>query len=182
VRAFAPAALAAASGGPFLVELTAAGSLGSVDAPTISPSQGERGGPLAWEGTRIHVVRKRRPGAEGRITVGRAVGNDVVLPHAIVSKEHAFFLERDGRYGLADNGSRNGTSIGGELLPPGTVYAVADGAEVAFGEAVYLFVLPATLLEPPGPPRGGVFGPGLAFFFYRGVAGAPAHAPPESKH
>ena len=145
VRHLAPAALTAASGGPFLVELSGGTAMGAVDASTVSPEAGH--GRLDWETMRVHVVRRRHPGAKGRITVGRGVENDVVLPHAMVSKEHGFFLERDGRYGLADAGSRNGTSIGGERLTPGTVFAVADGAEIGFAEAAYLLVLPATLVD-----------------------------------
>lgn len=146
MRGLAPAALAAASGGPFLVELAGGATMGGVDASTVSPEAGGAPGRPEWDSARVHVVRHRR-GAPGRITVGRGVGNDVVLPHAMVSKEHAFFVERDGRYGLADLGSRNGTSIGGERLTPGTVFAVADGAEIGFAEAAYLFVGPAALLD-----------------------------------
>lgn len=147
VRDLTPAALATAAGGPFLVELSGAAPMAGVDASTVSPEGGGGSGRLDWETVRVHVVRRRRAGPTGRITVGRGVENDVVLPHAMVSKAHAFFVERDGRYGLADAGSRNGTSIGGERLTPGTVFAVADGAEVGVAEAVYLFVMPATLQD-----------------------------------
>lgn len=54
-----------------------------------------------------------------RITLGRARGNDLVLPHGTISKVHAYFaFLNDGRATLTDAGSRNGTRLNGARLKP----------------------------------------------------------------
>jgi len=51
--------------------------------------------------------------ADGRLTIGRAEDNDVVLPDTGVSKHHAY-IERSGNsYVIVDNGSANGVFVNG---------------------------------------------------------------------
>jgi hypothetical protein len=67
----------------------------------------------------VAIALRKRFGAakdfSDRISVGRALNNDVVLRHERVSKFHAWFEcdEEDGYY-VADAASRNGTSLNGE--------------------------------------------------------------------
>ena len=54
-----------------------------------------------------------------RITLGRSRINDLVLPHATISKVHAYFtVLDDGRATLTDAGSRNGTRLNDARLKP----------------------------------------------------------------
>lgn len=51
--------------------------------------------------------------SEGRLTIGRADDNDVVLPDAGVSKHHAYIESGDKGWVIVDNGSANGVFVNG---------------------------------------------------------------------
>lgn len=89
-----------------------------------------------------------------RHIVGRSRTCQLPLDLASVSALHAE-LAWDGRaWHLRDLGSRNGTFLGGQRIPPGQPVALAPGAEIGFGtpEARYHFV-------EGSPPRLMAFGP-----------------------
>jgi pSer/pThr/pTyr-binding forkhead associated (FHA) protein len=66
------------------------------------------------------------------IMVGRAPNNDIVLNHPSVSKVHAYFVQRDLRWSVHDQGSTNGTFL--DALRVGTAGAVVtEGCQIAFG-------------------------------------------------
>src|SRR5690348_712068 len=48
---------------------------------------------------------------DGRLTIGRDEGNDLVLADPVVSRFHAELTVRDGRAAVRDLGSRNGTRV-----------------------------------------------------------------------
>jgi pSer/pThr/pTyr-binding forkhead associated (FHA) protein len=66
------------------------------------------------------------------VTVGRGETNDVVIPHASVSRAHARLMKRNGTYELMDLNSTNGTFVednriaGSRTLPNGTRVRFGD--------------------------------------------------------
>lgn len=51
----------------------------------------------------------------GTATAGRDPGNTVLLAHPLVSRQHARFSLREGRFEVEDLGSRNGTEVNGRF-------------------------------------------------------------------
>jgi pSer/pThr/pTyr-binding forkhead associated (FHA) protein len=76
------------------------------------------GGP--HEGEAIII---RRP----RLSVGRALDNDLVVDSAEVSRHHARVEYRDGQFWVVDQGSTNGTTVNG--------YTVAE-QQLTFGDRI----------------------------------------------
>lgn len=71
------------------------------------------------------------PLQEGRTTLGRQVGNEVVLSSGKVSKKHCVLVVEDGQVRIEDLGSSNGTFVNGQLikskiLQPGDKVSVGD--------------------------------------------------------
>lgn len=89
----------------------------------------------------VTPLAKRQAFSIERLTIGRSNANDVVLRHASVSKTHAYieYDEHDVFY-LADEGSTNGTQIGGRTLEPGDLEIVAPGEVIRFGEVECVLV------------------------------------------
>lgn len=100
-------------------------------------------------------VEKDREGAwKGRISVGRANNNDLVIRHDTVSKLHAHFhaegADPDGlgapeRFLLADAESSNGTYVNDRRLRPLTPEPINNRDRIAFGGVVGLFLDAASL-------------------------------------
>jgi CheY-like chemotaxis protein len=87
------------------------------------------------------AVRGRINGAVDTISVGRALGVDVLIDHATISKHHASFLRAAGGLEVNDAGSRNGTWLSGRLLKPnGRPSPVASGDTIRFGELEFTFL------------------------------------------
>jgi len=101
-------------------------------APSQRPSRSHRGGRSAARSgrdrprSRGSIDRWRRPLDDGapyrsgpreytlfkdEVTVGRGEDNDVVIPHASVSRAHARLMKRNGAYELMDLNSTNGTFV-----------------------------------------------------------------------
>jgi hypothetical protein len=57
---------------------------------------------------------------------GRAPANTVHLPDSYASSRHALLTLRTGRWWLEDRGSRNGTTLNGQLLAGPTVVSAGD--------------------------------------------------------
>ena len=68
------------------------------------------------------------------ITFGRSAESDVVLDDDAVSRRHAV-LRLGGQPSIEDLGSRNGTSVGGRRIAPGTRVPVGLGAILEIGAA-----------------------------------------------
>lgn len=78
-----------------------------------------------------------------RVTLGRAIDNDIVLPSSAVSACHALLLrDQQGGWSIADNDSFNGTFVNGApvigLMPltSGDVIALAGASAVFIGDSV----------------------------------------------
>ncbi len=65
------------------------------------------------------------------ITIGRAPGNDLTLPHPSVSGRHAQITkQQDGRFMVQDMGSTNGTYVNGVRIAPSAVAGPGDRVTV----------------------------------------------------
>jgi pSer/pThr/pTyr-binding forkhead associated (FHA) protein len=64
---------------------------------------------------------------EGDLTIGRRRGNDIELPFADVSEQHARLTRDDRGWLLMDLGSANGTSLNGRRLTPFVAQALSVG-------------------------------------------------------
>jgi len=86
-------------------------------------------------------------GIETPVTIGRSRRCDVRVDNDSVSKVHGSVVYDQGRsaYMLVDENSRNGTRVNGQSLSPGVPTPVYAGAQVAFGDAVFVFIDPPTL-------------------------------------
>jgi tetratricopeptide (TPR) repeat protein len=107
----------------------------------------------------VLAVRKVATAVPSAVTLGRASTNDVVVRDGCVSKVHCFFRWIDGRWELADAGSRNGTWIGGRRLDgKGEPAPVRSGDVLSFGRAAFFFLDAAGLWDrlrnkTPAQPR-----------------------------
>lgn len=70
------------------------------------------------------------------VSLGRGEDNDVVIPHASVSRAHARLTRRNGAFELRDLNSTNGSFVNGQQVR-GSV-AVANGSEVRFGDISFI--------------------------------------------
>ncbi|MDF2696591.1 MAG: hypothetical protein K0S65_4974 [Labilithrix sp.] len=69
----------------------------------------------------------------GRIVIGRSSGSDVRLPDPSVSLRHASIRAQGAEYAIVDEGSTNGTWVGGVKLGPNTPRLVKSGDLVRVG-------------------------------------------------
>lgn len=89
-----------------------------------------------------------------RTLLGRAAECDVVLPGHLVSRQHAVIERSGATYTIRDLGSRNGTTVNGDLLHgPRTL---RDGDLIALGGVGQIRVVDndATYTRPAPPARG----------------------------
>lgn len=95
---------------------------------------------------------------KGTIFIGRSQENDLVLPVPSVSKRHARFLIKDGRYVLMDLGSTNGTFVNGKQINGPVVVKPNDVISIGEYEIVLLSSAPKPATSeikqktPPPPP------------------------------
>jgi pSer/pThr/pTyr-binding forkhead associated (FHA) protein len=68
-----------------------------------------------------------------RVVIGRGAGCDVRLPDPSVSHRHAVIRITEGKHALVDEGSTNGTFVGGVRLAKGTPRALRSGDLVRVG-------------------------------------------------
>jgi pSer/pThr/pTyr-binding forkhead associated (FHA) protein len=83
------------------------------------------------------------PGVNG---VGRE-NCDVLLPDPTVSRRHARLILEGGTLWVEDEGSTNGTRLGGETVPMGERRAARDGDTLRFGNVTLRLALPPELAE-----------------------------------
>jgi predicted component of type VI protein secretion system len=92
-------------------------------------------GVLVWERPRNTSIEfpvdKRRA-----FTIGRDASSHIVLPSTFVSRTHARFQYRDGKFLIEDLGSANGTKVNGA---PVAVSVVEPGDTIEFGDERLVF-------------------------------------------
>lgn len=72
-------------------------------------------------------------------TLGRTVGNDVIIPDGTVSRHHAQLAFRNGQWSIQDLGSSNGTWVNGSRVK--RPKPLMNGDEVRLGDDVMTFEL-----------------------------------------
>jgi len=70
------------------------------------------------------------------VTVGRGEDNDVVIPHASVSRAHARLMKRNGAYELMDLNSTNGTYVDDRRLTGSQ--SLPNGSRLRFGDVQFI--------------------------------------------
>src|SRR5690606_34486945 len=85
------------------------------------------------------LVLPATPGSDKTLTLGRAAGNDVVIPEMSVSRKHAAVSVRSDGFELKDLGAANGTRINGRAAPAGG-YLLTSGDIVALGDVECVFL------------------------------------------
>jgi len=108
------------------------------DAPPLAPA----------DEPFVMALRKVATAVPSAVTLGRASSNDVIVRDSFVSKVHVFFRSTDGRWELADAGSRNGTWIASRRLDPkGEASPVRSGDVLTFGRVAFFFLDAAGLWD-----------------------------------
>jgi DNA segregation ATPase FtsK/SpoIIIE, S-DNA-T family len=105
----------------------------------------------------LHVVGGRSAGLvvpldRGRLTIGRAPGNDVVLDDPDVSRQHAVLEVGAASITLRDLASTNGTRVDGVLLPASGC-PVRPGAVISLGDSLLMLAGPVeapAITQPAG--------------------------------
>lgn len=100
---------------------------------------------------RVHALK---PSGEKRfggdyVSIGRSKSNDVVLPDASVSKQHASITQDATGFSIADIGARFGTFVNDVRLETdrkAKALPLRDGDKLRFGDVRVTFVMPAALL------------------------------------
>jgi FHA domain len=94
----------------------------------------------------LPLLKRRSSEAEGRITVGRASSNDVVLVEPSVSNRHAWFsTDPHGSLTIQDAGSKNGTRVDGRRILPDEVVWVQPMDQIKFGSLSTFTCMPGVL-------------------------------------
>ncbi len=74
--------------------------------------------------------------SQNEITIGRDIGNTIVINDAEISRKHARLFAQSGGYVIEDTGSTNGTFVNGQrLMGP---HLLRPGEVIFFGETVSL--------------------------------------------
>ena len=114
------------------------------EAPVTPPTSGgtviiQRGPKMKLLGMLVDKKQssKRFDINKQAVTVGRAPGNDLIVDHPTVSRQHATIKLEGEEFRLYDLGSANGTFVNDQRLRDPMV--LQDGMIVRFGEAEYIF-------------------------------------------
>lgn len=99
-------------------------------------------------GLEVYPLSKK-PGAPfaDMITVGRTANNDVVVNDITVSRFHAFFRHRGEAWVVCDAGSKNGTSLEGDVLEARKERLIVSGQQVRVGDIELAFYTPDDLFD-----------------------------------
>ena len=105
-------------------------------APGTPPPERDKRAPLM-----LLAVRKVIGTFPNMITLGRTANNDIVVPDVSVSKFHAWFQRSGDRVEVSDAGSKNGTAVNGETLPPrGARVLLKLGDKIRFARVEVTFL------------------------------------------
>lgn len=111
-------------------------------APPRASSSTAPGAAMTGSGARLMTVNPVDPVPaeyallKDEVSLGRGETNDIVIPHASVSRAHARLLRRNGTYEVMDLNSTNGTFVD-EHKVTGSA-ALANGSRVRFGDVQFI--------------------------------------------
>jgi FHA domain/von Willebrand factor type A domain len=112
--------------------------------PSQSPTTAPRGAGIT-QGARLVAVDRIDPVPaeyslmKDEISIGRGEDNDVVIPHASVSRQHARLMRRDGGFELMDLNSTNGSYVDDRQIR-GSAFLSA-GSQVRLGDIRFVLQL-----------------------------------------
>ena len=108
--------------------------------------------PVGW----LYDGQREVPLRMSRLSIGRALDNDLILEQPGVSRHHAEIEMRHNRYILRDLGSRHGTQVNGQRVQESVL---RDGDVITMGGQRLVFRSTPVPGEPPSAPgrprRGG---------------------------
>ena len=113
-------------------------------SPSQSPITAPRGAGIT-QGARLVAVDRIDPVPaeyslmKDEISIGRGEDNDVVIPHASVSRQHARLMRRDGGFELMDLNSTNGSYVDDRQIR-GSVFLSA-GSQLRLGDIRFVLQL-----------------------------------------
>src|SRR5215217_2076442 len=84
------------------------------------------------------------PMEQGKLTIGRQAGNDVVLEDTQSSRNHCLIEHVGGDYVLRDLSSKNGTRVNGQLV---TQVVLGPDDTITIGQTNMKFVVPVETFE-----------------------------------
>ena len=93
------------------------------------------------------VVKSKNSPWAGRISIGRARNNDIVIEDASVSKMHAHVIDEGPAFKIADASSHNGTVVNGQKLEGTNAVTLKSKDAVVFGAIVTKLLSAADLYE-----------------------------------
>jgi pSer/pThr/pTyr-binding forkhead associated (FHA) protein len=91
------------------------------------------------------VIERRMVLGEVAISVGRALSNDLVLSHEVVSRRHAEFHPCPEGVMVVDVGSANGVFVNGRRLAPNAPHLLTDGMFCEIGPYTVTYHAPGSL-------------------------------------
>lgn len=91
--------------------------------------------------------RRIRP-MNGRVSIGRVPGNDIVIDHPAVSRRHARIEADDGAYRVLDENSKNGVLVADQAVKE--PFDLQDGDRIVIGPAVIVFRQSDSYVDEPG--------------------------------
>ena len=95
------------------------------------------------------VAGRANPFGAG-VTMGRAEHNDLIFPHASVSRFHAYLTPDPtliARWNVIDAASRNGTLVDGVPIQPNAPASLGGATRLNVGEMALTFLSPAAFLR-----------------------------------
>jgi hypothetical protein len=101
-------------------------------APPTPMAVGGGSGPRLQTLNPIAPIASEYAVLKDEVSLGRGEDNDIVIPHASVSRIHARLLKRNGAYELTDLNSTNGSFVDDRQIRGSTV--VSNGSQVRLGD------------------------------------------------
>jgi hypothetical protein len=101
-------------------------------APPSSVAAAGASGPRLQTLNPIAPIASEYAVLKDEVSLGRGEDNDIVIPHASVSRTHARLLKRNGAYELTDLNSTNGSFVDDQQIRGSTV--VSNGSQVRLGD------------------------------------------------
>jgi hypothetical protein len=101
-------------------------------APPSSVAAAGASGPRLQTLNPIAPIASEYAVLKDEVSLGRGEDNDIVIPHASVSRSHARLLKRNGAYELTDLNSTNGSFVDDQQIRGSTV--VSSGSQVRLGD------------------------------------------------
>ncbi|HEY2485202.1 MAG TPA: FHA domain-containing protein [Candidatus Binataceae bacterium] len=105
-------------------------------APPIPMAGGGGFGPRLQTLNPIAPIASEYAVLKDEVSLGRGEDNDIVIPHASVSRIHARLLKRNGAYELTDLNSTNGSFVDDQQIRSSTV--VSNGSQVRLGDICFV--------------------------------------------